>query len=99
MRPCMSGACRLISRSKRPGRRSAGSSASGRFVAPMTTTWPRARRPSISERSWPTTRFSTSPQTSERLGAMASISSRKMTLGAVRWASAKMRRRCASLSP
>ena len=53
---------------------------SGRFVAPMTITWPRAR-PSIRPAAAATTRFSTSPATSARLGAMASISSMKMMLG------------------
>lgn len=37
--------------SKRPGRRSAPSSASMRLVAPMTTTRPRESRPSISASS------------------------------------------------
>ena len=34
-----------------PTRRSAGSMASGRFVAPMTITWPRLSSPSMSARS------------------------------------------------
>jgi hypothetical protein len=58
-----------ISRSKRPGRRSAGSSTSGIFVAPITITWPRDTNPSIRLNSCATTRFSTSPVTSARFGA------------------------------
>ena len=61
-RPALVGALMAISRSKRPGRRSAGSTAFGRLVAAITTTLPRDDTPSIRARSWPTTRFSTSPQ-------------------------------------
>ena len=57
----------------RPGRRSAGSRTSGMLVAPMTMTCPRETKPSIRLRSCATTRFSTSPTTSARLGATASI--------------------------
>ncbi len=71
-----------ISRSKRPGRRSAGSRAFGLFVAPITTTLTRGSRPSISDSSCATTRRSVSPVTSSRLGAMESISSMKMMVGA-----------------
>ncbi len=46
-----------------------------------------------------TTRRSTSPVTSARLGAMASSSSRKMMEGALFSASSKMSRRCFSDSP
>ena len=50
-RPSRSGTPISISRSKRPGRRSAGSRAFGRFVAPITTTLPRAWSPSMSASS------------------------------------------------
>lgn len=43
----LSGSPNRNSRSKRPGRRSAGSMASSRLVAPITTTSPRVSRPSI----------------------------------------------------
>ncbi len=73
--------------------------ASTRLVAPMTTTWPRASSPSISERSWATTRRSTSPPASSRLGAMESSSSMKMTAGASSEASSNTSRSCSSDSP
>lgn len=47
----LSGSPNRNSLSKRPGRRSAGSMASKRFVAPITTTSPRASKPSIRARS------------------------------------------------
>ena len=65
----------------------------------MTITCPRLSRPSIRASNWATTRFSTSPVTSARLGAMASISSRKMMLGAWLRAVSKMSRTLASASP
>ena len=72
-----------ISRSNRPGRRRAGSSRLGRLVAASTITCCRCDRPSIRASNCATTRFSTSPTTRSRRGAMASISSRKMMLGAL----------------
>src|SRR2546428_629911 len=98
-RPSRSGTPISISRSNRPGRRSAGSSAFGRFVAPMTTTLPRACRPSIRASSCATTRRSTSPATSSRFGAIESSSSMKMMLGASSSACLKMSRRFSSLCP
>ena len=59
----------------------------------------RRSRPSSRPSSCATTRFSTSPTTRSRWGAMASISSMKMMLGACFAASSKILRRCASLSP
>ena len=88
-----------ISLSKRPGRRSAGSSASGLFVAPMTTTFPRASSPSIRVSSWETILFSISPETSSLFGAIESISSMKMMLGAFSCASLKICLSLSSLSP
>ena len=44
-----------ISRSNRPGRRNAGSMASGLFVAPMTMTCPRSETPSIKDNKVVTT--------------------------------------------
>lgn len=98
-RPALSGTGISTSRSKRPGRRKAGSRRFGMLVAPMTTTSPRETRPSMSARSWPVTRFSTSPMVSDRFGASASISSRKRMLGALRRASSNTSRSLASLSP
>ena len=98
-RPSTLGTGMTTSRSNRPGRRRAGSMTSGMFVAPMTMTCPRETMPSMRASSWATTRFSTSPSTSARFGAMASISSMKMTLGALRVASSKISRSLASLSP
>ena len=69
------------------------------FVAPITTTCPLPFRPSMSERSWATTRRSTSPLVSSRLGAIESISSMKMIAGAFSWASSKTSRSFPSLSP
>ena len=88
-----------ISRSKRPGRRSAESMDSGRFVAPMTITWPREEIPSSIVKSWATTRRSTSPVTSSRRGAIESSSSMKMTDGALASASSKISRSFCSDSP
>ena len=82
-RPCWSGMGMEISRSKRPGRRRAGSRALGKLVAASTITCCRCESPSIRASNWATTRFSTSPTTRSRRGAMASISSRKMMLGAL----------------
>src|SRR5215469_10709370 len=85
-RPVLSGTPMVISRSNRPGRRSAGSRASGMLVAPMTMTCPRSSSPSMSVSSCDTTLRSTccSPLSAVRLGAIASISSRKMMLGPAR---------------
>ena len=47
-----SGDCTVTRRSKRPGRSSAGSSTSGRFVAPSTITFASESKPSISVRIW-----------------------------------------------
>ena len=51
-RPAASGTPISISLSNRPGLRSAGSIPSGRLVAAITTTSPRASRPSINASSW-----------------------------------------------
>ena len=69
-RPGSSGTPTTISRSKRPGRRSASSSASGRLVAAMTTVFWRGSIPSSRVSSWATRRFSASPVTWPRLGAI-----------------------------
>ena len=98
-RPFSSGTPMSISRSKRPKRRSAGSMELGRFVAPMTTTWARCLRPSISVNSWETMRRSTSPFVLSRFGAMESISSMKMIAGEFFSASSKAFRRFDSDSP
>ena len=83
----------------RPGRRSASSSASGRLVAAITTRFWRGSIPSISVSSWATSRFSASPVTWLRLGAIESISSMKMIDGAASAAcSNSSRRRCLALA-
>ena len=51
-RSSKSGRGTTISRSKRPGRSSAGSKTSGRFVAAMTTTPSVGSKPSISLNIW-----------------------------------------------
>lgn len=90
-----------ISRSKRPGRRRAGSMAFGRFVVATTKTRASvSSTPSISVSSVATTRFSTSPPASStRRGHIASTSSSMMIHGARARAAAKTRRRLASVSP
>ena len=96
----LSGTPMTISRSKRPGRRSASSRASGRLVAAMTTDFaggPQAR-PSGSAAARPgASRPRRSP--GPRLGAIESISSMKMMDGAALAASSKISRRLPSLSP
>ena len=52
VRPRISGRSRTTCRSKRPGRRRAGSSTSGRLVAAMTITLVFVSKPSISTRIW-----------------------------------------------
>ena len=59
--PLLPGTPISISLSNLPGRRSAGSMESSRFVAPITMTFPRSPRPSIRVSSWATTLRSTSP--------------------------------------
>ena len=99
LRPFLSGTRISISRSKRPGLRRAGSMALGRLVADITMTLPRASKPSIRESIWETTRLSTSPVTSSRLGAIESISSTNIIEGAFSRASLKISRSRASDSP
>mmetsp|Transcript_14242 Transcript_14242/g.59614 ORF Transcript_14242/g.59614 Transcript_14242/m.59614 type:complete len:277 (+) Transcript_14242:1077-1907(+) len=98
-RPTSSGTPMSISRSKRPKRRSAGSIELGRLVAPMTMMCARLLRPSMSVSSCDTMRRSTSPLVFSRLGAIESISSMKMMLGAFFSASSKALRRLDSDSP
>mmetsp|Transcript_41125 Transcript_41125/g.94837 ORF Transcript_41125/g.94837 Transcript_41125/m.94837 type:complete len:265 (-) Transcript_41125:985-1779(-) len=98
-RPFSSGTPMSISRSKRPKRRSAASIELGRFVAPITTTFARDLRPSMSVSICDTMRRSTSPLVLSRLGAIESISSMKMIAGAFFSASSKALRRFDSDSP
>ena len=65
----------------------------------MTTTFPRASSPSISVSSWETILFSISPEVSSLLGAIESISSMKMMLGAFSCASLKIVLSLSSDSP
>ncbi len=88
-----------ISLSNLPGRLRAGSIESSLLVAPMTMTFPRSPRPSMRVRSWATTLRSTSPDTESLLGAMESISSRKMMLGALSPACLNISLRRSSLCP
>jgi hypothetical protein len=88
-----------ISRSNLPGRRSAGSMASTRFVAPITTTWPRPSSPSISASSVDTSDECTWSTFIDRTGARPSISSKKMMDGCILFASSNSSRSCRSASP
>merc|ERR1719407_188798 len=91
MRPCLSGRSTGTRRSKRPGRSSAESSTSPRFVAAMTITPELPEKPSISVRIW----LSVCSRSSfvaiwpppERWRPIASISSMKMIAGAFFFAS------------
>ena len=87
-----------ISRSNRPGRRSAGSRASARLVVPMTMTSSMLTSPSRSESSCVPMRASLCPL-SLRGGAIASSSSISTIDGALSIASSKMARRLASVPP
>ena len=82
-----------------PGRLRAGSTPSGLLVAPSTITFPLSLSPSIRASSWATTRFSTSPRDSSRLGAIASISSMNIMLGDAPFASSNISLSLASVSP
>ena len=84
-RPRRSGASTTICRSKRPGRSSAGSSTSGRFVAAMRMTPSFDSKPSISTSSWLSVCSRSSwppPRPAPRCRPTASISSMKMMHGA-----------------
>ncbi|OPX63729.1 MAG: hypothetical protein A4E30_00580 [Methanomassiliicoccales archaeon PtaB.Bin215] len=95
-----SGAPTCIRRSKRPGRSSAGSIMSGRFVAAMTTTLCNDSNPSSSVSSCEITLSVTCESESPpRVGAMESISSMKMMHGAACLALRKVSRTAFSLSP
>ena len=84
IRPFRSGLSTTTRRSKRPGRRRAGSRTSGRLVAPSTSSPLVESNPSISERSWfrVCSRSSLPPIRLSRLRPMASISSIKIIHGA-----------------
>jgi len=84
IRPFKSGLSTTTRRSKRPGRRRAGSRISGRLVAPRTKSPFVESKPSISESSWfkVCSRSSFPPIRLSRLRPMASISSIKMIQGA-----------------
>mmetsp|Transcript_991 Transcript_991/g.2886 ORF Transcript_991/g.2886 Transcript_991/m.2886 type:complete len:292 (-) Transcript_991:416-1291(-) len=114
-RASASGMPMAISRSKRPARRKAGSSESGRLVAPMTSTVglvdpssalplfspepASTRRESMHVRSWATMRRSIPRLLVSRFPVIASISSMKMMDGAAAWADSNSRRTFSSLSP
>jgi hypothetical protein len=96
-RPVRSGACTATRRSKRPGRSSAESSTSGRFVAASTTTACELSKPSISVRIWSSvcSRSSFAPLTATepwRERPIASSSSMKMIEGAASFAFANRSR-------
>lgn len=63
----LSGSPKRNSLSKRPGRRSAGSMESSRFVAPITTTSPRLSNPSIRARSVDTMELQDGRKETEKL--------------------------------
>ncbi len=89
MRPRMSGESSVTLRSKRPGRRSAGSRMSGRFVAAITITFVLDSNPSISTRIWFRVCSRSScppPSPAPRCRPTASISSTKMIEGPCRLA-------------
>ena len=88
-----------ISLSNLPGLLSASSMELGLLVAPMTTTLPLEFSPSMRDSSWATILRSSSPVTSSRFGAMESISSMKMMLGAFSSASLKISLSLPSDSP
>ena len=95
MRPWISGRSRITWRSKRPGRSSAGSSTSGRFVAAMTITFVEQSNPSISTRIWLSVCSRSSwlpPSPAPRWRPTASISSTKTMHGAFRLAWSKRSR-------
>ena len=87
-RPLRSGGWTAMRRSKRPGRSSAGSRISGRFVAPRTITFVPASKPSISVRIWFSVCSRSSwpplipPTLPERERPIASSSSMKTIAGA-----------------
>ena len=84
-RPFTSGRLTTMRRSKRPGRRSAGSSTSGRFVAAMRMTPSFDSKPSISTSSWFSVCSRSSwppPRPAPRWRPTASISSMKTMQGA-----------------
>ena len=95
-RPARSGGETVTRRSNRPGRSSAGSRTSGRFVAASTTTFWFGVKPSISVRIWLSvcSRSSLAPKVVDeaRERPMASSSSMKMMLGAASLALAKRSR-------
>src|SRR5918992_794985 len=85
-RPTLSGGCTATRRSKRPGRSSAGSSTSGRLVAPRTITPAAGSNPSISVRIWLSVCSRSSwplrtPPEPPRARPIASSSSMKMIAG------------------
>ena len=89
-RPFTSGVSTTIWRSKRPGRKSAGSSTSARFVAAMSTTESLDSKPSISTSSWFKVCSRSSwppPRPVPRWRPTASISSMKMMAGEASFAS------------
>eukprot|EP00982_Pelagococcus_subviridis_P013168 31226-Pelagococcus_subviridis.AAC.7 len=87
------------SRSNRPGRSNAGSTRSGRDVAPITVTPTSASTPSSSVNSWFTTLSVTPVLSCPRLGAIASNSSKKSAHGAAAAARRNVARTPASLWP
>ncbi len=95
----MVGSENASSRSKRPGRRRAGSMASTRLVAPMTTTCPRLSSPSINASRVDTREECTWSTFMLRTGARPSISSKKMMEGCRRLASSNSSRSWRSASP
>mmetsp|Transcript_7397 Transcript_7397/g.14075 ORF Transcript_7397/g.14075 Transcript_7397/m.14075 type:complete len:211 (+) Transcript_7397:266-898(+) len=101
-----SGGPTYIMRSILPGRVNAGSSKSGRFVAPTTTTLgilpsllPPEDTPSNSVKSCDSIRLLLAESPDPRLAAIASISSKKIIAGLASLARRKSEARALSLSP
>ena len=97
--PFLSGTGNSISLSNLPARLNAWSTLLGLLVAAMTITLPLFFKPSISVSNCDTVLLSTSPVTSSLFGAIASISSMKMMLGAFFSASSKIFLKFSSVWP
>ena len=97
--PSSSGGIILISLSNLPGLLNASSISSGLFVAAITTTLPLPFNPSIKVNSCATILFSVWSFPSPLFGAILSISSINIMLGAFFSASSNISLKCFSLSP
>mmetsp|Transcript_17786 Transcript_17786/g.56867 ORF Transcript_17786/g.56867 Transcript_17786/m.56867 type:complete len:206 (+) Transcript_17786:788-1405(+) len=92
LRSCRSGSGTTRLRSNLPGRTSAGSSSSGKLVAPTMITPSVSLKPSSSTRSWLSVILSACCSLSARVDPIASISSMKTMHGAASLAASKRSR-------